>query len=129
MADVLTHLLDTADVRQRVQKALAAFLSQQVSALDAIGSELEPVGEALQEFVLEGGKRLRPTFCYWGWRGAGGADSDQIVYAASALELVHAGALIHDDLMDASDTRRGRPSVHRRFEKLHRDSGWRGEPA
>jgi geranylgeranyl diphosphate synthase type I len=72
---------------------------------------------------------VRPTFCYWGWRGAGGADCDEIIYAAGALELVHAGALIHDDLMDASDTRRGRPSVHRRFQAMHEASGWRGEPA
>lgn len=101
----------------------------QVSALDAIGDELGPVGAALQEFVLDGGKRVRPAFCYWGWRGAGGPDNGEIVTAASALELVHAGALIHDDVMDASDTRRGRPAIHRRFEQLHTDSGWRGNPA
>ncbi|MEP7055980.1 MAG: polyprenyl synthetase family protein, partial [Actinomycetota bacterium] len=112
-----------------MHKSLAEFLAQQVNGLDAIGDDLAPVGQALQEFVLEGGKRIRPAFCYWGWRGAGGPDNDEIVTAASALELVHAGALIHDDVMDASDTRRGRPAIHRRFERLHRDSGWRGDPA
>jgi geranylgeranyl diphosphate synthase type I len=128
MPDDLTELLDTADLRQRVHKALAGFLATQVAELDAIGEELGPVGDALQEFVLEGGKRVRPAFCYWGWRGAGEPDSDAIVTAAGALELVHAGALIHDDVMDASDTRRGRPAIHRRFEGLHRASRWGGEP-
>ncbi|MEO6715362.1 MAG: polyprenyl synthetase family protein, partial [Mycobacteriales bacterium] len=127
MTDALTDLLDAVDLRQRIQKALAEFLSEQVDALDAIGEELGPVGSALQEFVLDGGKRVRPAFCYWGWRGAGGPDHDEIVTAASALELVHAGALIHDDVMDASDTRRGRPAIHKRFEQLHTDSAWRGD--
>jgi geranylgeranyl diphosphate synthase, type I len=70
--DALTDLLDTADLRQRVHKALAGFLGTQVAELDAIGEELGAVGSALQEFVLDGGKRVRPAFCYWGWRGAGG---------------------------------------------------------
>jgi len=129
VADALTELLETAGLRQRIQKSLAEFLAMQVDGLDAIGDELTPVGQALQEFVLDGGKRVRPAFCYWGWCGAGGSDTDEIVTAASALELVHAGALIHDDVMDASDTRRSQPAIHKRFEQLHRDSGWRGDPA
>ena len=72
------------------------------------------------------GKRLRPAFCYWGWRGAGGADGPEIYAAAAALELLHASALVHDDVMDASDTRRGQPSVHRRFAARHTAGGWRG---
>lgn len=76
--------------------------------------------------LLSGGKRLRPSFCYWAWRGAGGADDPQIMAAAASLELLQASALIHDDVMDSSDTRRGQPSVHRRFETMHRERGWPG---
>jgi geranylgeranyl diphosphate synthase type I len=76
--------------------------------------------------VLQGGKRLRPAFAYWGYRGAGGADSDPLVAALSALELVQASALIHDDVIDSSDTRRGEPAVHRRFAALHEAAGWYG---
>lgn len=96
--------------------------------LDAISEDLGPLSDAIGNFLLDRGKRLRPAFCYWGWRGAGGADSEEIVAAASALELVHACALIHDDVMDGSDTRRGQPAVHRRFASLHRVSGWSGDP-
>jgi geranylgeranyl diphosphate synthase type I len=124
----LPHPLDVDDLRDRVQKALAAFLSQQRPALDAISDDLGPVGESLGEFLLDGGKRLRPAFCYWGWRGAGGEDTDEIVAAAACLELLHACALIHDDVMDDSDTRRGRPAVHRGFAALHRGEGWLGDP-
>lgn len=110
----------------RVETALTAFLADQASMLEGIGPDLGPVWEAIKEFLLDGGKRLRPTFAYWGYRGAGGADGDGIVRAAASLELLHACALIHDDVMDGSDTRRGNPAVHRRFATLHGKHGWEG---
>jgi geranylgeranyl diphosphate synthase type I len=120
--------LDAADLGARVRKALDAFLSGQAATLDAIAADdLGPVVDAVRDFV-DGGKRLRPAFCYWGWRGAGGPDTDEIVEAASCLELLHACALIHDDVMDDSDTRRGRPALHRRFASLHRGEQWLGDP-
>ncbi|WP_127501291.1 polyprenyl synthetase family protein [Actinoplanes solisilvae] len=125
----MTSPVEVADLRARVDKALAVFLAEQSSRLTGIDSSLTAVAEAIDDFVLGGGKRLRPAFAYWGFRGAGGADSDQIVAALSSLELVQASALIHDDLMDRSDTRRGVPSVHRRFEARHTASGWRGGAA
>jgi geranylgeranyl diphosphate synthase type I len=124
----MTSPLDVADLRQRVEKALTTFLAGQASTLYAVGEELVPVHEAAATFLLDAGKRLRPAFAYWGWRGAGGDDGEQIVTAVSCLELLHACALVHDDVMDASDTRRGHPSVHRKFAALHRKSGWTGDP-
>ncbi|WP_249998205.1 polyprenyl synthetase family protein [Actinoplanes sp. M2I2] len=121
--------MEAADLRARVDKALAAFLTEQRSRLTGIDPALAAVAETLEDFVLGGGKRLRPAFAYWGYRGAGGADTEQVVTAVSALELVQASALIHDDLMDRSDTRRGEPSVHRRFEARHTAAGWRGGAA
>jgi geranylgeranyl diphosphate synthase type I len=119
--------LDREDLRQRVQKCLSAFVAGQQHVLDAVSEELAPLTDALSD-LLFGGKRLRPAFCYWGFRGAGGADSDELVVAASALELFQACAIVHDDVMDGSDTRRGQPAVHRRFAALHRTEGWLGDP-
>ena len=119
--------LDAADLRQRVQKALNAFVAAQVPMLDTISPELSPLTDALSE-LISGGKRLRPAFCYWGYRGAGGEDGDAIIEAAAALELFQACALIHDDVMDGSDTRRGQPAAHRRFASMHRTEGWVGDP-
>ncbi len=124
----MSNPLDVADLRERVHKALEGFLATQIPLLEAIAPELAPVGDELTGFLLDGGKRLRPAFCYWGWRGAGGADTDEAVAAAACLELLHACALIHDDVMDGSDTRRGRPSVHRRFAGVHRGEVWLGDP-
>jgi geranylgeranyl diphosphate synthase type I len=122
-----TPPLERAGLRPRVDKALAAFLAGQRARLAAIDPALDPVADALEAFVLGGGKRLRPAFAYWGYRGAGGVDSDAVVAAVSSLELVQASALIHDDLMDRSDTRRGEPAVHRRFAVRHFEAGWRGD--
>jgi geranylgeranyl diphosphate synthase type I len=110
-----------------VQAVLAAELERQRPLVEQISPDLAGVADVVQDFLLNGGKRLRSAFCYWGWRGGGGADEDAAVRAAASLELVHACALIHDDVMDASDTRRGRPSVHRQFADLHVRSGWRGD--
>src|SRR5215472_3255927 len=114
-----------AHVRGRVDRALQTFASQQSGVLLAAGEALRPGAESIAG-LLASGKRLRPAFCYWGWRGAGGPDCPEIINAAAALELLHAGALVHDDLMDASDTRRGQPSVHRQFEARHAARRWHG---
>lgn len=121
-------LFDRADLRRRIQSALAAFLSRQRERCAAIDPSLLEVAEAAESLVLGGGKRLRPAFAYWGYRGAGGADSDQLVATVAALEFVQASALVHDDVMDASDTRRGEPATHRRFATTHRDASWLGDP-
>jgi geranylgeranyl diphosphate synthase type I len=114
-------------IRDQVGRALRGFMGQQRAVLMRTGGDLLPGWEALEE-LLAAGKRLRPAFCYWGWRGAGGEDCPPIMAAAAALELLHASALVHDDVMDGSDTRRGRPSVHRLFAARHAGQQWRGSP-
>jgi geranylgeranyl diphosphate synthase type I len=132
--------LDRHDLRYRVDAALSAFLDRQGAALIAMSPELAPLPTALREF-LEGGKLMRPGFLYWGWRGVTGRDGsdagpgwdqeldDAAVRAAAALELLQASALIHDDYMDGSDTRRGMPAIHRRFAAAHREAAWEGSAA
>ena len=120
-------VVDADGLRHRVDKVLGDVLARQAAVLDEVGDDLSPLMEALTD-LLRGGKRLRPAFCYWGWRGAGGADIDEIETVAAALELFQAAALIHDDVMDGSETRRGRPAVHRRVAALHRSRAWFGDP-
>jgi geranylgeranyl diphosphate synthase type I len=112
-------------IRKEIEEALLAFVGRQRPGLLIIDDDLAPVVSALESLVA-GGKRLRPLFCCWGWRGTGGQDGPGITMAAASLELLQASALIHDDVMDASDTRRGRPSVHRRFEAMHQRAAWPG---
>src|SRR5919109_1578763 len=73
--------LDAEDVRARVDRTLAAILDQELTALGFLGPDAGPVTDALTRFALEGGKRLRPAFVWWGWRGAGGAPGDPVAGA------------------------------------------------
>ncbi len=94
-----------------------------------IGSDYDVLITALEDFVVGGGKRLRPAFAYWGWRAVATRDPDpDVLLLFSALELLHACALVHDDVIDDSYTRRGRPTAHIHFAALHRDRNWRGSP-
>ncbi|WP_305790087.1 polyprenyl synthetase family protein [Symbioplanes lichenis] len=115
----------SAELARRCEAALIAYLDRQRPHWP--DGTPRGVLDAVRRFVLADGKRLRPMFCYWGWRGAGGPDSAAIVTAAAALELFHAFALIHDDIMDGSATRRGRPTVHRHFADVHTRHSWKGE--
>ncbi len=119
--------LDRERLRSRVQDVLDAWVSRQIPLLEEVDPACLPVATAVQE-LLAGGKRLRAGFCYWGWRGAGGPDDEVAVQVAASLELFQAAALLHDDVIDDSDIRRGRPAAHRRFEALHRGEGWQGDP-
>jgi geranylgeranyl diphosphate synthase type I len=124
---VAAAVTDRHELRARVQRALDAFLTEKRAPLDEMGPELGPLADALVDYV-SGGKRMRPAFCFWGALGAGAADSDDLVVAAASLELFQACAILHDDVMDGSDTRRGKPAVHRAFASLHRDRSWYGDP-
>lgn len=123
--------LDVADLRARVQRVVDDTITEQSLVLARVSPDLDPLVEAVAA-LLRGGKRLRPAFAYWGWRGvAGEAESaidEQAMRAAAGLEFLQACALIHDDVMDGSDTRRGLPAAHRRFAGVHRDHAWLGSP-
>ncbi len=95
----------------RVDAALAQFAESEVAWFESIDPQLAPIGARLRAAVT-GGKRIRAAFCYWGWRACGQADTDAAVRAAASMELVHAAAVTHDDLIDDSDMRRGAPSMH-----------------
>lgn len=126
------HPLDAANLRPRVQAIVDQFLGEQTSILLAVGTDVEPLLDSVTS-LLSGGKRLRPAFCYWGWRGAASSDQltdsafdNAVMQAAGSLEFLQACALIHDDVMDGSDTRRGQPAAHRQFASMHRGNQWAG---
>ena len=124
----LTPPAELAAIAARVQARLSEILAAERSEWAALDPSLdEPLGD-LADMVLGGGKRIRPAYCHWGWLlGGGDPDGDGALDAGCALEILHAFALAHDDVMDASPTRRGAPTVWRKFVQRHRDRGWHGE--
>ena len=122
---------DAGSHTRQLEASLEEFITEQGERLRPLGADAALLVESAHDAV-RGGKRLRARFCDAGFRAvrepAAGTESSALLRAATALELLHASALVHDDLMDASDTRRGRPSVHRAFEQRHRVRGWRGHP-
>lgn len=113
--------------RDSVGEAIASFLDRARQSTEGIGPELDHLHRMAVTFT-EGGKRFRPAFCYWGHVAAAGvpAPDDWLVRAAASLDLLHVSALVHDDVMDASDTRRGVPAAHRQLEAWHVAESGRG---
>ena len=121
----MSNPLDTGDLRVRVQAVVDAEISSQSEVLSEIGDDLTSLVAAVGD-LMRGGKRLRAAFLYWGYRAGGGPDNEAIIRAATAMEFFQAAALLHDDVMDDSDTRRGMPAAHRRLADQHAAAGWTG---
>ncbi|MFD6879055.1 MULTISPECIES: polyprenyl synthetase family protein [unclassified Streptomyces] len=100
-----------AAFKARVDEVLTRVVAEEADRFAAIDASLAAVAERLEASVSHG-KRLRAAFCYWGWRAVGQPDSDALVRAAASMELVHAAAVVHDDLIDDSPLRHGRPTAH-----------------
>ena len=125
----LSDLVDAEGLRASVDDALSAHVDRLRAVLATTSDDAGELADALERMVA-GGKRMRAALCYWSYRAHGGepgAPADVVVRVGAALELFQAAALFHDDVMDASDTRRGQPSAHRAFERRHRSTGLAGD--
>jgi geranylgeranyl diphosphate synthase type I len=119
---------DVTFLTGRLQPYLASLLAREQAAWnERAGLSWTDLPATLAAY-LGGGKALRPRFCYWGHAIAGEDTSPLLMQACAALELLHTFALIHDDLMDDSDTRRGRLALHREIAGQHRRDGLAGDP-
>ncbi|CAN5149129.1 polyprenyl synthetase family protein [soil metagenome] len=110
-----------------VDALLESFLADRVAELAAMDPMLDGIGREVAGLVRAGGKRLRPAFVYWGYRATGRGHRDELYAPAAAVELLHTFALIHDDVMDRSARRRGRPAVHEALAATHGREGLRGD--
>jgi geranylgeranyl diphosphate synthase, type I len=114
-------------LREPLATVLTTFLADRSREAIDIDPALAPVVEEIGALLAAGGKRLRPAFVYWGARAGGEEHDENIVTVAAAVELLHAFALLHDDVMDRSDTRRGRLTARRALSAVHRREGLAGD--
>ena len=124
------HAAALADTdRALVDGVIATQVERHAQVLTSVDGELSAVTTVLRDAAARG-KRLRASFCLWGARGAAGGDLPAgATEAAAAIELFHLAALVHDDIMDNSDARRGLPTVHRHFADEHHRASRHGDPA
>ena len=116
------------EVAERTSTALRRILHDEVETWRTLDETIATPLLDLAEFVEGGGKRIRPAYCHWGFvAGGGDPGSDDALAACCAVELLQAFALVHDDVMDGSPTRRGHPTVWARYVERHRDGRWQGE--
>ncbi len=122
---------DDGAFRTALDATLAEFLDSRATLLAPLGPDADRL-LAEARTAVAGGKKFRAAFVYWGFRAVqpdvSDTEHEMLLRACACLELLHASALVHDDLMDASDTRRGRPATHRALEAEHRAAGWRSNP-
>lgn len=117
-----------APIAGAVEEALAELLTTERARRQAVDPVFAEPLDILGRSLLGGGKRLRPAFTWWGHVAAGGEPaSPEVIRAGTAFELLHAFALVHDDVMDDADTRRGQPTPHVEYAAHHDLGGWKGE--
>ncbi|CAN5301636.1 polyprenyl synthetase family protein [soil metagenome] len=93
----------------------AQLEAQLVEGLKLIPNE--KLREAAAHIISAGGKRIRPALMSMAYKAAGGADVSAVMPIAAAMEFVHNWTLVHDDIIDKSDTRRGQPTVHKKWDE------------
>lgn len=127
-SDVSTAPPQLTAVANRTSVALEAIFATEIAMWRDLDPAIETPLTDLAEFIAGGGKRIRPAYCHWGFVAGGGDPSgDGALTACCAVELLQAFALVHDDVMDGSPTRRGSPTVWARYIERHRAGDWQGE--
>lgn len=129
MPAAIAALVDRENLRAGVDAALTRHVARLRDVAAGVSAEAVTLADAVADMVT-GGKRLRAALCYWSWRAHGGEPGtpaeQAVLRAGAALELFQAAALFHDDVMDDSATRRGRPTAHVVFAAEHAAAGRRG---
>lgn len=103
--------------KEKINQELGKFLNIKTRQVKKIAKDCEKLTEAVKEFTLRGrSKRIRALLVILGYQGFGGRNNREIIKAASFIELIHSYLLIHDDIIDRDDLRRGKPTMHKYFE-------------
>ncbi|MBI2310667.1 polyprenyl synthetase family protein [Candidatus Collierbacteria bacterium] len=110
-------LAQLASFKTEFEKGLGELLQVEGAKAMRIDPQYAIFIKILEEFTMRGGKRIRPAFMYFSYLACGGEDKAEIMKAARSVELLQTFLLMHDDLVDRSDLRRGKPTTHRMFEK------------
>ena len=122
--DLFRSLL--AEFRGKLEGRLQQWLTEKETEAAAESAASRELTEVLTRFVARDGKRIRPALLYYTYGACGGPSDDKVMPMAMSVELLHTYLLIHDDIMDHADVRRGEPAAHVLYTALHQDRAWHG---
>ncbi|HET9225846.1 MAG TPA: polyprenyl synthetase family protein [Thermoanaerobaculia bacterium] len=111
--------------REKLDRELHGWLEARRQAADS--PEMLELIDGVGQLVVQGGKRVRPALVYHAYRACGGSSDAEVLPLALSTELLHTYLLIHDDIMDHAEVRRGLPAAHVRFRNAHRQRGFHGD--
>jgi geranylgeranyl diphosphate synthase type I len=106
------------ELEEKINKKLSQFFDQEIREASKIDPTLKEATEMVADFTLRGGKRIRSIFMYYGYLATGKRKTDEILNAVLSMELVHSALLIHDDIIDNDEMRRGKLTLHKKYEKF-----------
>ncbi len=115
-----------AEFRGKLESQLREWLTEKEAEAAAESSASRELTEVLTRFVGRDGKRIRPALLYYTYGACGGQSDEKVMPMAMSVELLHTYLLIHDDIMDHADVRRGEPAAHVMYSSLHREREWQG---
>lgn len=116
-----------AQFRSQLELRLQEWLQEKERTAAGESLASRELTGVLTRFVARDGKRIRPALLYYTYTACGGKSDDKVFPMAMAVELLHTYLLIHDDIMDHAEVRRGEPAAHVIFSELHQSRGWRGD--
>lgn len=109
--------------RDKINKYLEKFFEKKVSQSQKISDFSKQVTQSLADYTMRGGKRLRPILFLYAYEAANGKINEEIIKLSIFFELIQSSLLIHDDLIDNSDLRRGKETIHKEYDQLQNDLG------
>ena len=114
------------EIKSRIDKAIASFLDDKIKEASQVSEASKLLMQNIKEFSLRKGKRIRPLMVVYGFKCFSQEKEEEIIKVSIASELLHDYLLIHDDIMDESDLRRGEPTFHKVYEKIYSEKGLSG---
>jgi len=106
--------------KKDIDDELRKFFDAKIKRVEKIDNSALELVENLKEFTLRGGKRVRSILLIFGYKAVGGRNEKEIIKAALSVELMQSFLLIHDDIIDDDELRRGNPTMHKVYENKYK---------
>ncbi|PID52364.1 MAG: polyprenyl synthetase [Candidatus Moraniibacteriota bacterium] len=111
---------ELSTLKSEIDHEIEIYLDGAIKEAEKTDAFVTAIFKYFKKTILSGGKRIRPIMMYWGYVGAGGNDRQEIIRASISIELIHAFLLMHDDIIDRDDLRRGKKTIHAKYRDFHK---------